>query len=135
MQIITLGIGAPGSITPLITSGLEVAFAAGSFVVNNTHIERITRGDWTDAPAGVGLDGKTGRQRWVSHVWQSNVMSAEEFNSLYSLEGQKVSIKTTNYADRNGDYITYYGVDFKRISGEHAGPIFTGVTCEFLVRL
>lgn len=105
------------------------------FQINGTTITRMLRGDWTDDPAGSGLDGSTPRQRWVRHVWGADVLSAAEYNTLYAAEGQRVTITTPNYADRNGDYVDYFGVLCQRVSGSHDGPVVTNVAVDFLVRL
>lgn len=108
---------------------------AQDFKINGTTIARILRGDWEDSSAGAGLDGTTARRRWVRHLWGADALSAAEFNTLYALEGQWVTLTTVNYADRNGDYVNYYGVICERVTGNHAGPVFEQVTAEFRVRL
>lgn len=107
------------------------------FKVNSVTISRVTRGDWTDEPGDAqALDGVTVLARWRRHRWQADVLSAAEWNVLAALEGAKVAITTPDYSDRNAtDYVQYFGCDFERLSGEHSGPVFTGVTCEFLVRI
>lgn len=109
---------------------------AQNFKINTTTFARITRADWQDDGAGAGLDGTTGRQRWRRHTWQApEGMTAAEFDALYAAEGAGVELTTTNYADRNGDFVTYYGAVCMRVDGRHEGPIVTGVTVEFLVRV
>jgi hypothetical protein len=58
-----------------------------------------------------------------------------EFDQLTALEGQQVTVTTTNYADRNGDYVTYYGCDLERVSCRHESINAEDVTVEFWVRL
>ena len=110
---------------------------AQEFVINGTTISRITKGDWVDEPGdSQSLDGVTLLARWRRHTWRADVLSAAEWNTLRALEGAKVSITTPAYDDRNGaDYRAYYQVDFERLDGSHDGPVFTGVTAEFLVRI
>ena len=107
------------------------------FKINSVEISRITKGDWLDEPGDAqALDGVTPLARWRRHTWTTEVLSASEFNSLYSLEGQQVSLDTPPYDDRNAaDYQRYYGAILQSVTGNHDGSIFTGVSCEFLVRL
>jgi hypothetical protein len=109
---------------------------AQQHTINGTNINYITEAIWQDIPAGEYLNGKAIINRWRRHIWRTNVMPMSEFDTLYALQGQIVAIATTNYEDRNAaDYKTYYGVEFKRISGSHEGPNMQTVICEFLVRL
>lgn len=103
------------------------------FKINGTTLSHITNGDWDETPETGYFNGKTPKNRWRPHRLSTDGMPASEYNTLFALLGQKVSLTTTNYADRNGDYRTYYGVDFQSIRGEHDGPIFRGVVAEFLV--
>lgn len=106
------------------------------FKLNASTFNRITRADWQDESAGVGLDGTTARLRWVRHVWSApEAMTAAEYDSLFALQGQRVTLTTTNYNERNGDYISYYGAICERVDGQHVGPIVVGVVAEFKVRL
>jgi hypothetical protein len=105
------------------------------FRLNSTALTRVTRGDWADDPAGSGLDGSMPRQRWVRHTWGADVLSAAEYDLIFAQEGQRVTITTPDYADRNGDYVDYFGALCQRVSGQHEGPVVVGVTAEFLVRL
>lgn len=110
---------------------------AQSFAINGTIIARLTKGDWTDEPGdSQSLAGVTPLARWRRHRWQADVLSAAEWDVLSALQGQKVSITTPDYSDRNAaDYVTFWGCDFEGLSGEHSGPVFTGVTAEFMVRV
>lgn len=105
------------------------------FKINGTTIEYIQKADWENAPAGEALDGQTARQRWVKHIWQSNVMPVSEFDTIFSLEGETVTLITTNFNDRNGDYIQYFGVQFSKIVNQHVSVLMESIRCEFLVRL
>ena len=107
------------------------------FRINSTEISRITHGDWLDEPGDAqALDGVTPLARWRRHTWRAEVLSAAEWNTLAALEGQKVSITTPDYGDRNAaDYVSYYGADFERLEGRHEGPVMMGVSADFLVRV
>jgi hypothetical protein len=106
------------------------------FKINGITINRITKGDWRDEPANLGLDGMLPRLRWVRHIWSAEVVAASDYNSLYALEGQQMSLTTVNYSDRNSaNYQTYYTAICERVEGQHQGNLFNGVTAEFLVRL
>jgi hypothetical protein len=107
------------------------------FKINGTTVSRVVKGDWIDEPGdSQALDGVTPLARWRRHTWRADVLTAAEWNTLSLLQGAKVAIATTNYYDRNAaDYVSYYGCDFEGLSGSHDGPVFTGVTVEFLVRI
>lgn len=108
---------------------------AQTFQINGSNLTYIGKADWPTELSGAGLDGLSPKGRWVKHVWQADVMTAAEYDTLFGFEGHKVSITTTDYYDRNGDYKTYYSVDFESINGSHNGPVFENVTMEFRVRL
>lgn len=110
---------------------------AQDFKINGTTVSRIVKGDWTDEPGdSQALDGVTPLSRWRRHRWLADVLSASEWNTLSALEGAKVSITTPDYSDRNAaDYVTFYNCDFENLSGSHDGPVITGVSADFLVRV
>ena len=109
---------------------------AQDFKINATTFARITHADWADDSAGSGLDGTTARLRWVRHVWSApEGMTAAEYDALFAFQGQRVTLTTTNYEDRNGDFIPYYGAVCERVDGVHSGPVVAGVVAEFRVRL
>jgi hypothetical protein len=109
---------------------------ATDVAVNGTAIARLTTANWTDDPASAGLDGSTPRLRWVRVTVGAEVLTAAEFNTLYALEGQRVSVDLPPYGDRNNaNYKRYFGALCQRVSGEHSGPAFVGVSCDFLVRV
>lgn len=107
------------------------------FIINGTTIARITKSDWVDEPGDdQALDGVTPLARWRRLVWRAEVLAASEWNVLAGLQGQKVSITTPDYGDRNAvDYVTYFNCDMAELSGSHDGPVMTGVTAEFMVRV
>jgi hypothetical protein len=110
---------------------------AQQFSINGTAIARITRPDWIDeAGDDQNHAGAMPLARWRRLVAKAEVLSATEFNTLRGLEGQRVSITVPPYGDRNAaNYVTYYGAEFERLDGRHEGPVMTGVTAEFLVRV
>lgn len=108
---------------------------AQDFQLNGLTLAYIMSGEWREREDSSRLDGQTVHNRWREHVWQTDVMPASEFNALYALEGQKVSLVTTNYLNRNGDYQVYYGAELRRISARHISLNMQQLTCEFLVRL
>jgi hypothetical protein len=104
--------------------------------VNGNTISYIGKADWQDKPAATYLTGQNAVSRHRKHILQSNVMPASEWNTLEALEGQLVTIVTTDYTDRNNaNYKTYYGVRFTALAGKHDGPNMTNVRFEFLVKL
>jgi hypothetical protein len=107
------------------------------FHINGVTLDHINKGDWLDEPGDAqALDGVTPLARWRRHTWRADVLTAAEWNILAALEGAKVSITTPDYSDRNAaSYVTYYGADFENLSGSHDGPVMTGVSCDFLVRV
>jgi hypothetical protein len=109
---------------------------AQDIALNGVAIPRLTTANWTDDPSSAGLDGSTPRLRWRRVTVGAEVLTAAEFNTIYALEGQRVSVDLPDYSDRNAaNYKRYYGALLQRVSGEHSGPAFAGVTAEFLVRL
>ncbi len=108
-------------------------FPADVLAINGNQMLTIGRPDWVDSSVGAYLSGETIVNRYRRHVWQTNVMSAADYNTLYALEGQKVSIQTTNYSDRNGIYVTYHNADLRRVTGQHNGPFFENVRAEFVI--
>ena len=106
------------------------------FYLNGSSIPRLTRPDWVDAPAdSPALSGATATARWRRLVCAADVLSASEWNALRAVEGQQCRITAPPYTDRNAAWQTYYGAVLERLEGRHEGPIVTGVTAEFMVRV
>lgn len=104
--------------------------------INGTNVNYVTTPQWIDEPAGGDFfNGKSSHNRWRLHRWESNIMTAAEFNTIYALEGTQVTITTTDYDSRNGDYVTYYVAELKSVSGRHEGPNMASVRADFLVRV
>jgi len=90
---------------------------------------------WEDTPANEGLDGKTPFNRWRRHIWRADVVSMDLWVSLFVLQGQYLTLTTSDYANRNGDYASYPVAVLERLTGRHESVNMTGVTAEFLVRV
>ena len=103
--------------------------------INSNTINFIGQPDWQDKPTAAYLTGQNAVSRWRRHVWESNVMTAAEWNTIEALEGTLVTLVTTDYADRNAAYKTYYGARFTDLAGKHEGPNMVNVRFEFLVKL
>jgi len=108
---------------------------AQDFAINGTTLDYIMTGDWREAEVAKVLDGQTVHNRWRQHVWQTNVMDITEFDTLYALEGAKVTLTTTDHGDRNGDYVTYYNAELRSIASQHVSYNMESLRCEFLVRM
>lgn len=107
-----------------------------AFILNSTTISRLTRLDWQDGPGdNPALSGTTATARWRRLVCAADVLSAAEWNALRAVEGQQCRITAPPYADRNAAWQTYYGAILERLDGRHEGPVVTGVTAEFMVRV
>jgi hypothetical protein len=105
------------------------------FQINGATLTYVMEANWQEQPAGDFLNGQAAFNRWRRHTLRTNVMTAAEFDTLYALEGQKVSLTTTNYANRNGDYITYYDVEIKSITVQHDGPLMRDIQVDCLIRI
>ncbi len=104
------------------------------FQVNGTTITALVKADWGDEIIDDDLAGQSIRNRWKMHVLQTEAMTAAEYDTLYALQGQKVTLTTTNYRNRNGDYKTYYDAVFLGIEAGHMGPIRQNVRAMLAVR-
>ncbi len=103
--------------------------------INGNTINYISFADWLDTSIPSSLDGLNAVSVWRNHIWEANVMPASEWNTLEALEGQQVSITTTDYSDRNSDYLTYYNAVLTGLTGNHEGPNREDVRFEFLVKV
>ncbi len=108
---------------------------AQDYIINSTTLDYIMVGEWREVVESSVLDGQTVHNRWREHVWQTEVMPVTDFDTLYALEGQKVTLTTVDYSDRNNDYVIYYGAEFKRITARHQALNMAQLQCEFMVRL
>lgn len=108
---------------------------AQTFKINGTSLSYITQAEWGNIELGQALDGGMIIGRWRQHILSTNVMSASEFNTFYALQGQRVTLTTTDYDTPNSDYKTYYEAIFETLEGLHDGPVFLNVQARFRVRL
>jgi hypothetical protein len=108
---------------------------AQTFVINGTTLTRVGAANWSELPEAEIFNGKMAKNRWRGLRLGADVVAASEFDVLFALEGGKVALTCPNYSDRNGDYKTYYGVDFLSIRGEHNGPVVENIQIELMVRL
>ena len=109
------------------------------FQVNGVDYDYITKPDWADESqtGQAGLDGYETLNRWRRLTAMGpEGMPAADFDALFALEGQRVSVTVPDYNDRNGaDYKTYYGAVLERVDGRHESINVVGVLCEFRVRI
>lgn len=103
--------------------------------INGITYTYLNAPDWSDSADSQALDGVTPFLRWHKHTIKTNIMPMTEFDRLYALEGQAVALTTTNYLDRNGDYITYYGAILESVTGKHESINAADVVATFRVRL
>ena len=103
------------------------------YAINGTEFTNINA-QWESTVGGDALDGTFSVGRYRRHVWSADAMDMSEFEILRPLEGQTVTITTTDYTDRN-TLVTYYGAEFKRLAMSHEAIVPTGIQCEFLIRL
>lgn len=108
---------------------------AQQFALNQQSLDYITQATWSEATAAKAVSGGVVFNRWRLHQWQTNVMPAVEFDALRGRLGERVNLTTTDYDDPNGDYVTYYGATVDSVRGNQDGPVFTGVTAEFRVKV
>lgn len=108
---------------------------ARQFAINQQNLDYVTEATWDETPVDSPLAGGTTFNRWRVHRWATNVMPAAEFETIRGSLGAACDVTTTDYDDPNGDYAAYYGATLDRLSGEHAGPVYVGVSAEFTVRL
>jgi hypothetical protein len=105
------------------------------FAINGTALTYITGADWESFPVADDLLGQRRFNRFKRHIWRLNeAMPMTQWEIIYPLEGDIVSITTTDPADINAAFVTFYGVNFESITGKNEATNMAGVTCEFLVR-
>lgn len=108
---------------------------AQQFQFNGSNITHGIEANWDEIPLDMPLAGGTVFNRFRRHSWQAGVLTAAEFVAMRAQLGKAVSLTTTDYSDRNSDFVTYYGATLDRLSGEHSGPVYVGVSAEFTARV
>lgn len=105
------------------------------FKVNDSTITHINQANWVDRLTTQALDGVNPLRASRQHTWAADAMPASIFDLLDAQEGAAVRLRTTNYSDRNGDYVEYPGTVLQSVAAQHAGPEMSGVLVTFLVRI
>lgn len=104
------------------------------FDINGTTLTHITDANWEDKPEDDYLNGKTPVNQWRNVVLEGT-MEETQFDIIYALEGQQVSVTIPPYDDRNGAFATYYYVILQSVTGDHQGPSMQNVRAELKVRI
>lgn len=104
-----------------------------TLAINGTAYERLLTADWSDRPEGDYLDATGSFNAWRDLAISADVLTATEFDALYALEGQIVSVDAPPYHDRNATPITYYGAELRSVTGRHQGPAVVGVRLDLRV--
>lgn len=108
---------------------------ATDFKINNTTFIYLNSAAWTDPQPAEVFDGTYTYPRWRGLTARADeAMPQAEFDSLFALQGQAVSVTCPPYGNPAGDYVTYYQARLVRVSSRHAGPLHSSVTAEFEVR-
>lgn len=105
------------------------------FEINGVVITHVNRANWVDRLTSQALDGVNPLRASRQHTWAADAMPASIYDILDAQEGAIVRLRTTNYSDRNGDYVEYPGTVLQSIAAQHAGPEMSGVLATFLVRI
>jgi len=104
-----------------------------TFKINGTALTFITGAQWDFKNSTGKLDGQTAVNNFQQHTWGTNVMTEPEFNTLFALQGEKVTIETIDYDTLSS--FTTYPADFESITATHEGENFVGVSLRFLVSI
>ena len=104
--------------------------------IDGTTVNYISQAPWDQLRNSQSLDLIAVHEKWRSHTWLSNVMTAAEWSTFRGKRGSIVSITTTPPDNPNGNYVTFYNVIIKGVSqGNHDSLNFRGVRIEFLVKV
>ena len=104
--------------------------------IDGTTVNYISTAPWNQPANSQSLNLITVHNRWRSHTWTSNVMTAAEWSTIIGKRGSIVSITTTNPNDPNGDYVTYYEAIVKDVTyASHDSLNIRGAKIEFLVKV
>lgn len=104
-----------------------------TLAINGTPYDRLLTADWSDRSEGDYLNATHSFNAWRNLVIGADVLTETEFDALYALEGQIVSVDAPPYYDRNATEITYYGAELKKVTGQHNGPLVANVRLDLLV--
>lgn len=109
---------------------------ATQHAIDGTNVNYVSYANWVQPVLTQSLDLIAVHQKVRQHIWVSEVMTAAEYITLLGKRGDTVSITTPPVNDRNGDFITYYGVRVQSVTfRQHEGPNLRGVELRFLVRV
>lgn len=106
--------------------------------IDGTTITHISQALWDQPAADTSLNLIAVHNRHQKHIWLSDTMPMSVWQTLIGKRGSLVSITTTDPADRNGAYVTYYGARVDSVSAPpdgHDSLNMRGVRVEFLVRV
>lgn len=106
--------------------------------INGTTYSYIETANWQENNLrnGRALDQQTTVNAFRTMVWTTNIMPLSEFDTLYTLEGQEVTLVTVDYSDRDsGNFATYYGAILERIDANHESTNITSLNVTFRVRV
>lgn len=117
------------------TGGRIIIGQTQEFEVNGVVITHVNRANWVDRLTSQALDGVNPVRSTRQHTWAADAMPALIFDLLSAQEGTAVRLRTTNYSDRNGDYVEYPGTVLQSVAAQHAGPEMSGVLVTFVVRV
>src|SRR5512147_1995944 len=105
-----------------------------SVQINGTTYTYLMQPNRDDALQSQALSGGTATNRWALHTIKTNIMPMTEFNNLFALQGQAVTLYTTDYSSRNS-YRTYYKAVLESVTGSHESINAANVVATFRVRL
>ena len=109
---------------------------ATDFKINGTTYTYLINVQWADSQPAEAFDGTYSYVRWRTlQARGDEAVTQAEFDSLYALEGQAVSVTCSPWENPAADYVTYYQARIKRVASRHAGPLHTGVVAEIEVRV
>ena len=103
------------------------------FTINFVPLTFITSAQWDDKNHIQKLDGQTLISNYQSHTWAASIMTVAEYNALFALNGQLVSINTTDFDNRLG--FKEYMAILLNVDGTQAGINMVGVNLSFTIRL
>ena len=106
--------------------------------IDGTTYSYIETANWRENAIrdGRALDQQTTTSAFRTMVWTTSIMPISEFDTLYALEGTKVTLTTVDYTNRDsGSFATYYGAVLRSIQANHESTNITSLNVEFRVRV